>query len=490
MALKTVKLGSVMSELVRSVNDNFAEIEDTKASSTNVLTRDNAEEYTPSSPYQPATKKYVDDAVSSGGYGDMTKNVYDANSDGVVNQADRVTHSLVLNANGGTAEGVERYTYDGSASKTIEFEGSGDVTVSADTGKIIIGSTPYSGSDTVSISSARKISLATSGAAAGVYGTDSNIEPDVGDTITVPSFTIDAYGRVINAGAHTVRLPGTDTTLRVGEAAATGEKFISDNPQSGAIVLGTAAARNVADSIDANTSGEALPKTDAVRTFVRDSISSANAMVFKGTLNAETGTITSAVDSAINGKNIAAISPVKSGWMMMVSAAGTIWSGKAGAESLEVGDIVLCVSDYTSPDTTGEHWTAIQVNLSGAVTSSQTTTVTGNPVAVFDANKNIIKSSGHTIASDVPENAEFTDTKPVKMIFSSTDSAWASPAVGSAEYTLTLTIPEGRYAAAVYRQNVSVSTRYELVCVGISIVSDTTLEIASYDKFSGYVVLV
>lgn len=53
---------------------------------TEVLTKTNAEPYTPSGDYQPATKAYVDDAVAGGG--DMSKSVYDTNGSGVVDDAE------------------------------------------------------------------------------------------------------------------------------------------------------------------------------------------------------------------------------------------------------------------------------------------------------------------------------------------------------------------------------------------------------------------
>ena len=48
-----------------------------KAEKNNVLTKDNKEEFVPVENYNPATKKYVDDLVSTSGGGDMLKAVYD-----------------------------------------------------------------------------------------------------------------------------------------------------------------------------------------------------------------------------------------------------------------------------------------------------------------------------------------------------------------------------------------------------------------------------
>lgn len=55
-----------------------------KANSSDVLTKANTAEFTPTADYQPATKKYVDDSVSSVGSGDMLKSVYDKDNDGII----------------------------------------------------------------------------------------------------------------------------------------------------------------------------------------------------------------------------------------------------------------------------------------------------------------------------------------------------------------------------------------------------------------------
>lgn len=55
-----------------------------KVNTSDVLTKINTTEFTPTTDYQPATKKYVDDSVSSAGSGDMLKSVYDKDNDGII----------------------------------------------------------------------------------------------------------------------------------------------------------------------------------------------------------------------------------------------------------------------------------------------------------------------------------------------------------------------------------------------------------------------
>jgi len=54
----------------------------------NILRKDNTEVYSPSAPYHPATKKYVEDLLAGYGGGDMYKSAYDSDDDGKVNSAD------------------------------------------------------------------------------------------------------------------------------------------------------------------------------------------------------------------------------------------------------------------------------------------------------------------------------------------------------------------------------------------------------------------
>ena len=69
-----------------------------KANKSDVLTKTNTTEYTPTSDYSPSTKKYVDDAIADKGVGNMLKSVYDINDNGVVDNAEKVNGLTVLTA--------------------------------------------------------------------------------------------------------------------------------------------------------------------------------------------------------------------------------------------------------------------------------------------------------------------------------------------------------------------------------------------------------
>jgi hypothetical protein len=91
-----------------------------KAEKDNVLSKDNTEIFVPVENYNPATKKYVDDLISTSGGGDMLKAVYDKQNKGldIYEYADKridnsLTREKILNkinvldiANGGTGAGT------------------------------------------------------------------------------------------------------------------------------------------------------------------------------------------------------------------------------------------------------------------------------------------------------------------------------------------------------------------------------------------------
>ena len=69
-------------------------LNDTKVNVTAVLTKTNTTAFTPTANYHPATKKYVDDSISTSGGGDMLKTVYDTDDTGVVDNAEKLGGQL------------------------------------------------------------------------------------------------------------------------------------------------------------------------------------------------------------------------------------------------------------------------------------------------------------------------------------------------------------------------------------------------------------
>lgn len=86
----------------------------------NVIKKDNIEAYSPSEPYNPATKKYVDDRVYESGSGDMMRGEYATSGrHGIVDTAHKLAEKRLIALGGALA---------GSA----DFNGEEDTTICAD----------------------------------------------------------------------------------------------------------------------------------------------------------------------------------------------------------------------------------------------------------------------------------------------------------------------------------------------------------------------
>lgn len=139
------------------------------------------------------------------------------------------------------------------------------------------------------------------------------------------------------------------------------------------------------------SSSSAIPTAAAVVAAIDSKIAAAEAMIYKGTL----------------GTDGVPVKGYKIGWTYKVITAGTY----AGIKC-EVGDMLIAINNGPASGTAvvNADWTVVRANIDGAVTGPAS--ATSSHVAVFDgATGKIIKDSGYTIASNVPSNAVFTDTK-------------------------------------------------------------------------------
>lgn len=125
---------------------------------------------------------------------------------------------------------------------------------------------------------------------------------------------------------------------------------------------------------------------------IKNVVQTSEAMIFKGTLGTG-GTVTSLPTTHSAGDTY------------KVVTAGT-YAGK----NCNVGDLIICVKDSDDTSNIDTHWTVFEGNPDGSVTSSSTSSTDGH-IAVFDGSSGkIVKDSGFTIKTSVPENAKFTDT--------------------------------------------------------------------------------
>lgn len=238
----------------------------------------------------------------------------------------------------------------------------------------------------------------------------------------------DKFGHVTSTAAVTktditaLGIPATDTNTTYTFAGGTNKFTVT--PSNGAaqdISVTPSIANNVTKTAAATTAGyipkfnnttgviengysvqttlvsssSAIPTAAAVVAAIDNKIVAADAMIYKGTLGTD-GTVTKV---PTNGYKV--------GWTYKVITARTY----AGIKC-EVGDMLIAINNGPVSGTTvvNADWTVVQANIDGAVTGPAS--ATAGHIAVFDgATGKVIKDGTYTIATSVPSNAVFTDTK-------------------------------------------------------------------------------
>lgn len=238
----------------------------------------------------------------------------------------------------------------------------------------------------------------------------------------------DKFGHVTSTAAVTktditaLGIPATDTnTTYTFQGASNGFKVTPSNGETQTVIVSPSIKNNVTKTDATTTAGyipkfnnttgviengysvqttlasssTAIPTAAAVVAAIDNKIVVANAMIYKGTLGTD-GTVTKV---PANGYKV--------GWTYKVITAGTY----AGIKC-EVGDMLIAINNGPVSGTTvvNADWTVVQANIDGAVTGPAS--ATAGHIAVFDgATGKVIKDGTYTIATSVPSNAVFTDTK-------------------------------------------------------------------------------
>lgn len=238
----------------------------------------------------------------------------------------------------------------------------------------------------------------------------------------------DKFGHVTSTAAVTktditaLGIPATDTnTTYTFQGASNGFKVTPSNGETQTVIVSPSIKNNVTKTDATTTAGyipkfnnttgviengysvqttlasssTAIPTAAAVVAAIDNKIAVADAMIYKGTLGTD-GTVTKV---PANGYKV--------GWTYKVITAGTY----AGIKC-EVGDILIAINNGPVSGTTvvNADWTVVQANIDGAVTGPAS--ATAGHIAVFDgATGKVIKDGTYTIATSVPSNAVFTDTK-------------------------------------------------------------------------------
>lgn len=238
----------------------------------------------------------------------------------------------------------------------------------------------------------------------------------------------DKFGHVTSTAAVTktditaLGIPATDTnTTYTFQGASNGFKVTPSNGETQTVIVSPSIKNNVTKTDATTTAGyipkfnnttgviengysvqttlasssTAIPTAAAVVAAIDNKIAIADAMIYKGTLGTD-GTVTKV---PANGYKV--------GWTYKVITAGTY----AGIKC-EVGDMLIAINNGPISGTTvvNADWTVVQANIDGAVTGPAS--ATAGHIAVFDgATGKVIKDGTYTIATSVPSNAVFTDTK-------------------------------------------------------------------------------
>lgn len=238
----------------------------------------------------------------------------------------------------------------------------------------------------------------------------------------------DKFGHVTSTAAVTktditaLGIPATDTnTTYTFQGASNGFKVTPSNGETQTVIVSPSIKNNVTKTDATTTAGyipkfnnttgviengysvqttlasssTAIPTAAAVVAAIDNKITAADAMIYKGTLGTG-GTVTKV---PANGYKV--------GWTYKVITAGTY----AGIKC-EVGDMLIAINNGPVSGTTvvNADWTVVQANIDGAVTGPAS--ATAGHIAVFDgATGKVIKDGTYTIATSVPSNAVFTDTK-------------------------------------------------------------------------------
>lgn len=238
----------------------------------------------------------------------------------------------------------------------------------------------------------------------------------------------DKFGHVTSTAAVTktditaLGIPATDTnTTYTFQGASNGFKVTPSNGETQTVIVSPSIKNNVTKTDATTTAGyipkfnnttgviengysvqttlasssTAIPTAAAVVAAIDNKITAADAMIYKGTLGTD-GTVTKV---PANGYKV--------GWTYKVITAGTY----AGIKC-EVGDMLIAINNGPVSGTTvvNADWTVVQANIDGAVIGPAS--ATAGHIAVFDgATGKVIKDGTYTIATSVPSNAVFTDTK-------------------------------------------------------------------------------
>lgn len=209
-------------------------------------------------------------------------------------------------------------------------------------------------------------------------GTGADLSATGGTSQVVRQSTVGGNFTVSQLGVSELSGLGTNVaTLLSGNATGSGSPVGSVSPTLTGVPL--------APTASAATNNTQIATTAYADAAVAAIIAAADAMVFKGVIDCSANPNYPAADR---------------GWTYRVSVAGKI--GGASGVNVEVGDLLICLTDGTASGnqvTVGTSWTVVQNNLDGAVIGPSS--AVDNRIAAFDGTTGKLIKDGGILTSAI-----------------------------------------------------------------------------------------
>lgn len=275
-----------------------------------------------------------------------------------------------------------------SSGGATSLDGLTDVTVSSPAAGHIVR---HNGTEFVNVLGTTHFDAAGAAAAAqaAAIAASQPVDPNL---TNIAALTTTAYGRALltlaNQAALLGLIPLTSETVQGLVELATAAEAITGTDNTRAVhPAGLAAV--FTDRIDTNValgaSNTKVPSQAAVKAYADALIAAADAMVFKGVIDASTNPNYPASNR---------------GDTYRISVAGKI--GGASGPNVEVGDLLIALTDGTAAGTqaaVGANWNVTQTNIDGAVTGPASA-VSGDLVTFSGTSGKVVQDSGLSVDSD------------------------------------------------------------------------------------------